>query len=442
MSVKQYASRLLVGLLLVIPLASCATSTVGQPTGTGSPTLPTIATCSTTATATAHSWVDSNRQISGSINGGPVGPISNFVYPLGLQLEDVFSPTRPGFTTWTPDGKHLATLVEVAAPGVVFSYPYVVDTASHAVTQVHLPSGMLLQSPIEMEWTRERSIAWADNNTLLIFAASPNEIGGPNASQTTSYRYNISTQTLTALPGVTSALQGTVRCGTLYYLELLQMKQFQVCQQISPTVVHYWYVGGASLRRYNLAAQAPIGQPYPLGNTSSCPQEFDGEADAMGWDVTSNGKTLVYQRTTVSSGSLVGQSPFPVKTASMFMVVDFGNPGSPTQILVGATSNANAFLAIAPDQKQVAVVATDTLLIGNPSNALVYTGTLNGGAASAHDPSAGGLPAWTADSKGFDTSGLWSEIPGVDFPKLEQWQIGMPHAIASIDGEHHPASLP
>lgn len=441
MSIKHRATQLIVGLLLAIPLAGCAMG--GQSGGTGSPTPPTSATCSTTATATAHSWVNADRQIVGSLNGGGTAQFSNFVYPLGLPGEDVFAPTRPGFTTWAPDGRHLATLLEVVGPpGVITSYPYVVDTSTQIATRVQLPTGMQMMSPTEMEWARERSVAWADKDTLLIFAVAPNEIGGPDASQATSYRYTISTQTLTPLPGITTALQGSVRCGILFYLELDQMKQFQVCQRFSPTSADYWYVGGASLRRYDLATQAQIGQPYYLGMTSSCPQEFDGEADAMGWDVTADGTALVYQQPIVLPGPQTGPSPYPVQTSSTFKMVNLGNAGSPTQILVGATSNANAYLAISPDQKTVALVTTDSLLIGNPSSPLVYTGSSSGGTASAHDPSAGGLPAWNADSKGFDTSALWSEVPGVDSPSLEQWQVGMPHAAALIDGEHHPASLP
>ncbi|HEX5440477.1 MAG TPA: hypothetical protein VFW76_06305, partial [Ktedonobacterales bacterium] len=61
-----------------------------------------------------------------------------------------------------------------------------------------------------------------------------------------------------------------------------------------------------------------------------------------------------------------------------------------------------------------------------------------------HDPSAGGLPAWYADSTGFDTSALWSEVPGVDFPVLEQWQVAAPSSVGTVTGTgaHHPASLP
>jgi hypothetical protein len=188
-----------------------------------------------------------------------------------------------------------------------------------------------------------------------------------------------------------------------------------------------------------------VGQPYRLGHTSSCPDYYDGAVDAMGWDVTADGKALVYQQTSDLAGSLAiipPSSTTTVQTDSKFMLVDLSNPGSPTQILMGAKSIANAYLAISPDQQTVAVVAADTVDIGNPSNAPVYTGSISGGSAISYTPSAGGLPAWYADSSGFDTSGPRSEFPSAPQPYLEQWQLGMPNATAKSDGEHHLASLP
>lgn len=426
-------------------LSGCATSSAPTPAGTPQSVLNQV--CGTTSTATARSWVDSTRQIVGSINGGAVGQISNFLYPLGLPFEDVMAPTRPGFTAWAPDGKHLATLLEVTTPNGIMSYPFVVDTTTHVATHVQLPTNMQMASPIEMEWARERSITWADNDDLLIFAVmpAPLEIGGTSASATTTYRYRLSTQTLTPMLGVTTAIQGVVRCDTLFYLELLQMKQFQACAPGPGSTIFYWYLGGARLRRYSLAAQAPTGQPYGLGETASCPDYYHGEVDAMGWDVTADGKTLAYQRTIIAGGSLSNPSGYPaVKTVSQFQMVATGNPATPASILSGAISNANAYLAIAPDQKQIAVVASNSLVIGVPStpDPLVYTGFLGGGAATTHNPSSGGLPAWYADSTGFDTSALWSEVPGVDFPMLQHWLVASPSDVGTVTGAHHPASLP
>ncbi len=446
---RRFFTRLcfVLGCLMLSATILSGCGAVSGPVQVGTPPSVLNQVCGTTPTATAHSWVDSNRQITGTFNGGPVGQISNFSYPLGLPFEDVMAPTRPGFTTWAPDGHHLATLVEVTNPSGVMSYPFVVDTSTHVATQVQLPANMQMASPIEMEWARERSMAWSDNNDLLIFAVmpAPLEIGGTSASNTTTYRYSLTTQTLTPLPGVTTAIQGVVRCDTLFYLELAQMKQFQACAPGPGNTIFYWYLGSASLKRYSMAAQASLGQPYDLGETASCPDFYHGEVGAMGWDVTANGKTLAYQRTLVAGGPLNNPPGYPaVKTTSEFHVVTINNPGTPTPILAGAVSNANAYLAIAPDQKQVAVVASNSLLIGIPStpDPLVFTGFLSGGAATKHDPSAGGLPAWYADSTGFDTSALWSETPGVDFPELQQWQVAAPSAVGTVTGAHHPASLP
>lgn len=422
-------------------LAGCTPNPAPVPVG--APTGPLTIACATKATASAQSWV-LNKQIVGSLNGGPAGQISNFVYPLGLQFEDDFAPTAPGFTAWAPDGKHLATLMEVLVPGQMFSYPYIVDTTTKAATAVTLPPGQVMWSPIEMEWARERSLVWADDDDLLILGTSPNLLGGPFASQTTSYRYHLTTHALTALPGVTTAVNGVVRCDTLFYLELDEMKQFQVCEPHPGGVDAYWYVGSAYLRRYRLSTQAPIGQPYLLGSTSSCPDKFDREVDAMGWDVTNVGARLVYQQTADTVGTQVDPQTgfYMVQTSSRFLVVAFTNPTAPTPILAGIKTNANAHLAIAPNQKDIAVVATDSLLIGYPSSPSVYTGAISGGAVSTLGPAAGGLPAWHADSIEFDASNLWGEIPDTQFPALEHYQLGVSTAVGTIPGAHHPASLP
>jgi len=60
----------------------------------------------------------------------------------------------------------------------------------------------------------------------------------------------------------------------------------RVLPQVDGREVEAEYVGGAPLRRYDLATQTQTGQPFYLGMTSYCPFEFAGEADAMGWDGT------------------------------------------------------------------------------------------------------------------------------------------------------------
>jgi hypothetical protein len=390
--------------------------------------------------------VDDNRQIYGSINGGPNQTISTFKYPLGLQYEDVFGPTKPTYTTWSPDGKHLATLVAVTVPESIYSYPYVVNTITRATTRVHLPSNMEMRSPSYMEWARERSLAWANNNTLLIFGVTPAplEIGGTAASQTTSYSYNIATNTLTPLPGVTTALQGVVRCYTLFVFEMSAMTQFELCESfVNP---QYWYVGSADLRRYTLIGNHFIGQPISLGTTAACPDYFAGGQEAMGWDVSATGQSLVYQQLNVQPGPIVNPNLQLVnlQTTSQFEVAPLtvAGAGPATQILIGAVSNFNAMIAIAPNQKMVAVVATDQLDDSSPSNPSVYAGPTGGSAISTYTPGAGGLPAWYSDSAGFDTSALWSELPSNPNTNLLQWKLSMSTFTGQIAGGHHPASLP
>jgi len=414
----------------MVSLGGCTATLGPNPAGTPLP----VANCVTKPAVTARSWVSADRQIVGSLNGGAVGQISHFVYPLGLPHEDEFAPTRPTFTTWAPDGKHLATFMQVITPvNQVTLYPFVVDTLTHSVTQVPLPTGLSLSSPTFMEWARERGLAWADNHTLLILAPSDVGLGGFLPFHSTPLRYDLTTQTVTPLPGVHDSIQGVVRCGTLFYLAMTEMTEFLACVQNPPSPAFYWNRGAAFLHRYNLATHTEIGYPYTLGQTSSCPFLNDGKADAMGWDVSADGSLLVYQQTSVTQ-----LSPFSIQTTSQFMALQF-NTTPPTPILIGAQSSEDAYVAIAPDQKDVVVAAT--MPFGQPLTAPVYWGTVAGGAASSLSPSAGGLPAWYADSTGFAASQAGGEIPdgGLD---IEQYQLGVPNAVGQIATADHPTSLP
>jgi hypothetical protein len=285
-------------------------------------------------------------------------------------------------------------------------------------------------------------------NTLLIFGVMPasQHIGGTSASQTISYSYNITTQTMTPLPGVTTALQGVTRCHTLFIFELSAMSQYELCETFMMTP-NYWYVGKADLQRYSLLGNHYVGQTIPLGTTASCPDYFDDGVEAMGWDVSANGYKLVYQQLSIQPGPIIDPTHFytKLKTISQFEMAPLNgvSAGPATQILTGAVSNFNAFIAIAPDQTNAAVVATDQLDISSPSYPSVYVGPITGSAISTYTPGAGGLPAWYSNSGGFDTSALWGELPGTPVTQhLLQWNLSSPTFTGQVAGGHHPASLP
>jgi hypothetical protein len=432
-------SRVLCLFVVLCCLSGCATSAgttapgkALPPSGATATASPATPPCATTPTGTASSRIV-DKQVIGTPPGGPMGALSKFIPPLGLSEEDVFAHTTPYFTTWSPDGKHLATLVEVIVPSQIISYPYIIDTTTHVVKQVLLPSPEQLATPTGMEWSRERSLAWANNDTLLIFGASPTELGGPGGSfPTTSYSYDLSSGTLTPLPGVTSAVQGVVRCNTLFYLQLSAMTAINQCDNFNNQII-YWYKGSARLHRYNLLTQTEIGVPVTLGDTSSCPFFNDGEVDAMGWDVTANGQRIVYQHTTVVAFQQLG-----VKTTSKFFAAD-ADGGNPIPILTAAPSDANAYLRISPDDLLVALVAQPVGQLVLPT---VYTGRITGvGTTASYAPAAGGLPAWTADSQGFAASQAGGEMPGTNLD-IEQYTVGVPNATSTVGTAHHPASLP
>ena len=87
-------------LLLVVALAACssaAATSTGHSTattggGVGATATPTPPPCATRATAQGEAW-DLGQQVAGTVNGGAVTTLSNFVYPLGIPDENAVGNT-------------------------------------------------------------------------------------------------------------------------------------------------------------------------------------------------------------------------------------------------------------------------------------------------------------------------------------------------------------
>lgn len=343
--------------------------TVGQSKGTA-----TSATCATHPTTTAMAW-DAGQQVVGNIAGAPDATLSNFVYPLGLPDETTFGQALPASIAWAPDGRHLAVSINVVVPFAVYSYPFVVDTASHAVSRVTLPE--YPKTAATDDWERERLLTWADNNTLVVlsgFDGAANPAAG-------AYKYDISTHAATALPGVTHAADGVVRCSTLYYLELTP----------ESNIGSGYMRGTGLLHRYDLATHSEVGSPVTLGDTASF-GGAEGAVMGMGWDVSPDQSYIVYQHTTFA----VPTTPSSTGLTSQFMAAK-PDGSAAVHILPRAGSNSTARVAVSPDGHQV--VVTDA----NPAPN-VATGPILGGSDRYYSPDACAQPAWLPDSSGFDAT--------------------------------------
>jgi hypothetical protein len=105
-------------------------------------------------------------------------------------------------------------------------------------------------------------------------------------------------------------------------------------------------------------------------------------------------------------------------------------------ILPAATSISTASLAISPDTVTVAV--TDAAPTPN-----ILSGPVAGGAPTRfYSPDANGIPAWQADSSGFDAT-VGGDIYGAGGPKVEHYPLaGAPAGAVKVANAHDPASLP
>lgn len=404
---------------LVLALAACST-TSGTSTATpprGATATATPPPCNTHATTTALVW-DEGQQIHGGIGGAAPSQLSSFRYPLGLPDEGFAgNQTVPGFLAVSPDGAHIAVDEIVFVPFIEEIYPYVVDTATHGVTRVILPA--YPHTPDE----EPRLLAWADNHTLVVFPGSTNRGG----SSTTTYTYDITTHTATALPGVTNSAEGVVRCSTLYWMDV------GAFTALSPADPNHTSTAPERIHRYDLASHTEVGSPITIG-VAVTTAGSEGQVDFAGWDVSRDNTKLVYQQLSVTSPGGT------VRASSQFFAANADGTGV-APILTGPpalTSTTGAQLAISPDGTRVAVTNAQ----GTPT---VGTGPITGtGGTLFYTPDAVGLPAWLPDSSGF----LSTKVDQTPASDIYQYLLATPPVGGRIPGtEVHPqgtdpASLP
>jgi len=401
-------------LACVVALGAC--SVTGGGTGGSTPTAgkgtPTPKPCSTHATTTALTYA-SGPNLAGAIPAppgapsSPLGTISNFTYPLGIPDEGaVGNNPALSFTAIAPDAAHLAVAVQQFIPFKAEYNPYIVDTATHAVTRI------MLANPINVANSNmsPRVFAWADTHTLIIFANPP--LNGSSAGA--SYSYDINTKALTPLPGVTGAIEGVVRCGVLFY----------------STLGSFSAIGGGtqaatiSINRYDLAGATAIGAPVDIGKASTY-GGAEGEIDYAGWDASPDGSRIVYQHEAVAAG--------PKITSTWFAANADGSDAS--AILPKLTAEGGARMAISPDATQVAVTNA------NPAPN-VASAPLSGGATVFFDtPNGYSQPAWLASSTGFFAdSGI--ESSPVKFALYTPCGGSHCNGTPAVIKANYPATLP
>jgi hypothetical protein len=324
---------------------------------------------------------------------------------LGIQDENaVGNAPTPTFIAVAPDAHHLAVAITQYVPFSIEFNPYIVDTSSHMVTKVplvHPVTNAQADQP-------QRLFAWADSHTLIIFTGASSPVQA----------YDVTTNTLTTLSGTDGAIEGVVRCSTLFY-----MTYTGISVPGSPVVPEL-------LHRYDLASHAPIGAPITIG-TSGTWGGAEGQIFYGGWDVSADGTHIAYQSlATTETGGGTGM------TQSSHWYSANADGSSAVSILPSLTSNDPAYLAISPDGSQLAVTSADPA----PN---VASGPMSGGATRFFDsPNGFSRPAWRADSQAF----FASTLPYIDTSDtIAQYLLGAgTHATGStaIAPGDMPASLP
>lgn len=388
---RQKPPRLLLVLLVIPVLLACSLgSTTGSSTSGGSTTGGATATatpipCATRATTTAEAWV-AGQQVVGSIAGGPAGALSHFVYPLGLPNEQDSGnfALYLGNIAWAPDAHHLAVDVYLPFPdSPSMTYPYVVDTTTHAVTRVTVPG--------DATNTFLRNLSWADNQTLLILTGdTPGKIdNGAPPSTGAVYSYNLSTLAVTTLPGIThAATDGVVRCSTLFYMEVTAFTNLGMDSNGMNE-----FRGSAVLHRYNLATHTEIGSPLTFSDTFNADGSF-GFYMVPGWDASRDGGRIAYQHMSVH----LSTGPHDPSTSSTFASANADGSGTTTIFGGGnpvVTHYASVPVSISPNGSLVAISNA------NPTPN-VATDSMSGGSIRYYTPDAFQQPAWLSDSSGFE----------------------------------------
>jgi hypothetical protein len=253
--------------------------------------------------------------------------------------------------------------------------------------------------------------------------------GGDPAAAGTSYSYDIATGKAAALPGIVGAVEGEVRCATIFWLELTPLSGSGASKSAAS------FRGLARLHRYDLVTRREIGGPIALGATSA---NGSGawRVDWPGWDVSRDGARLIYQQMTVTFDGMQNT------IVSTFREANADNTNAKIILAGPATVFASGAvrLTISPDGRQVAMT-------NSPLAPAVISGPFIGAdGVKAYSPAAMGQPAWLPDGSGFiatahdvnSPAGVYQYWPGT--PPLGPG--GTIPGVELSQGGANPATLP
>jgi hypothetical protein len=346
-------------------------------------------------------------QIWASLNGGAASQITHLTVPSGECVRDD-NWVPPVFS---PDLRHIVTSWSITSCGDIGPADdlYVVDVSSGAATLVPRdPGGLYL--------LRERSAGWIDNSTLWFMDQLNVEqapIGGAPTTLAT-----IGTQTGNHQ---VSLMDGVLRGHTLFYVT-------QTISTITSTAnVEYAY----ALQRFDMSTHTTLGGSVNLGSAWDCQclahAPFSNSGVTPGFDASSDGAHIVYQRVTPNSST----TSSGVASSQFFYANADGSAAS--RIASYATAASFALMQLAPNGEMVAV--TNALPAPSVFTASVTSPGLKGDPGlTFYTTNAGSYPAWNWDGRSF-----WAST-NFRSGDLVQFTVGTPAGVVVAPGGHNPWS--
>jgi len=373
--------------------------TTGGPTATPTPPPHALAWFQTDSAGVGQIWA--------SLNGGAAHQITHLTIPSGECVrDDNFVPP-----VFSPDLRHIVTSWSITSCGDIgpANDLYVVDVSSGAATKVAPDPGGLY-------FLRQRSAGWVDNSTLWFIDQLNIEqatIGGAPTTLAT-----IGTETGNHQ---VSLMDAALRGHTLFYAT-------ETINTITASAnVEFDY----ALHRFDMSTHATVGGPVNLGSAWDCQcashTPYSTSGLTPGFDVSSDGAHIVYQRVTPNSSTTSSGV-----ASSQFFYANADGSGA-SRIASYATAASFTPMQLAPSGATVAV--THALPAPSVFTASVTSPGLRGDPGlTFYTIDAGSYPAWSWDGRSFWASANFRS------GDIVQFTVGTPAGAVVTPGGHNPWS--
>jgi hypothetical protein len=278
-----------------------------------------------------------------------------------------------------------------------------IDAVSGQLSYVPLPSGVTVLPQV-------RSYGWVDNNTIFALAHDA------TLAYTGTFVYSLGATRTILIEGLHAPLEGIAVRTTLFYLGV---------EPVSGGIESILY-------RYDLTTHRPFTGGIDLGSYASC-SECPIMVTSPGWDVTSDGSHVVYQRTTSRAGG--GR----ISSSQIIYSRTDGSGGA--RIAQYLATDAMVHLRLAPDGAHVAITAA------TPSPSVVTACVTSSGAKGdpcflTYSPDAMSVAAWAPDGRSFVAATLDASYgqPSTSTGTLIRYTLGTNVGQALVAGACDPWS--